>query len=279
MKNIQLFRLDYFSDSTAGEAGDATTTQAAAETSGESNSQDAAVSTDTEESFDSLIKGKYKSDYTKAVQKVIDKRFAETKNMQKQLDGMTPILDVLSAKYGIDRADIKALAEAVEGDDSLIEDIAADRGYTSEQYREVMSLQRQNEMLLARQEEAERQQYAQQKYAAWKKEETELKGEFPDFDLASAIQDENFRRLITESGMPLRVAYVACNYDGAMQTVAKKVSQKTADNIAARNQRPLEGGLSGRAATTVKTDVSKMSDQDIEDLANRAMRGEVIRFS
>ena len=53
-----------------------------------------------EETFDSLIRGRYKQDFDSAVQKVVKQRVRGLNQYKGQAEAMAPIIDQLGALYG-----------------------------------------------------------------------------------------------------------------------------------------------------------------------------------
>ena len=58
-----------------------------------------------EETFDSLIRGRYKQDFDSAVQKVVKQRVRGLNQYKGQAEAMAPIIDQLGALYGIDTSE------------------------------------------------------------------------------------------------------------------------------------------------------------------------------
>ena len=61
-----------------------------------------------------------------------------------------------------------------------------------------------------------------------------------------------------------------------MEVATRKAVAATANNIGARNKRPAENGSNSQAVATKQYDVSKMTKAEMDELARRAARGEVI---
>ena len=99
--NLQLF----------AETGDAVNSQ-----SGESISVDAGQvenEVTADEEFESLIDGKFKEQFTKRTQSIIDKRFKETKQLEEFKASVSPLMEKLNEKYNIENGDIKGLTEKI----------------------------------------------------------------------------------------------------------------------------------------------------------------------
>lgn len=77
-----------------------------------------------EESWDSLIKGKYKKEYGNAVHNAIAKRLKNQQDLQGRLGAIDPIVQAMSQKYGIQAnpdgtVPIDKLQQAIDSDNSL----------------------------------------------------------------------------------------------------------------------------------------------------------------
>lgn len=278
-KYFYALRLQRFAEGGSDGATSGETSQDAAGNTGEATSQDAAAEAqETRVSFDELIKGEYKEDYDKAVQKIVRQRFAKAKANEEQLSKVTPILQALASKYGCDAADVDAIAQYVGEDDALYEDAALQAGMTVDQYKQYARVMAENQRLIAERQANEQRRAMNAKVAQWREEEKAIKAEFPGFDLDSMIQDDTFNRMV-QDGVSLRNAYIAMEADSilpaAMSYAAQQGARKAQATIAQRGSRPVEGGMSGQAASKVKTDVSKMSNAEIADMAARIMRGEL----
>ena len=278
-KYFYVLRLQRFAEGGSEGADSGVTSQDAAGSTGEATSQDAAAEAqETRVSFDELIKGEYKEDYDKAVQKIVRQRFAKAKANEEQLSKVTPILQALASKYGCDAADVDAIAQYVGEDDALYEDAALQAGMTVDQYKQYARVMAENQRLIAERQANEQRRAMNAKVAQWREEEKAIKAEFPGFDLDSMIQDDTFNRMV-QDGVSLRDAYIAMEADSilpaAMSYAAQQGARKAQATIAQRGSRPMEGGMSGQAASKVKTDVSKMSNAEIADMAARIMRGEL----
>ena len=278
-KYFYVLRLQRFAESGSEGADSGVASQDAAGSTGEATSQDAAAEAqETRVSFDELIKGEYKEDYDKAVQKIVRQRFAKAKANEEQLSKVTPILQALASKYGCDAADVDAIAQYVGEDDALYEDAALQAGMTVDQYKQYARVMAENQRLIAERQANEQRRAMNAKVAQWREEEKAIKAEFPGFDLDSMIQDDTFNRMV-QDGVSLRNAYIAMEADSilpaAMSYAAQQGARKAQATIAQRGSRPVEGGMSGQAASKVKTDVSKMSNAEIADMAARIMRGEL----
>ena len=58
------------------------------------------------ESFDELIRGKYKQDFDARVQAIVQDRLKNSKKSDETLSKLQPVLPMLGSQYGIDASDI-----------------------------------------------------------------------------------------------------------------------------------------------------------------------------
>ena len=63
-----------------------------------------------------------------------------------------------------------------------------------------------------------------------------------------------------------------------MAQTAKNVREQVTNNIASRNTRPTENGVSSQNAQVFKTDVNNMTKADRQALIRRAEKGENIKL-
>ena len=231
--------------------------------------------------FDALIKGEYKDLYDARVQDTIQKRLKGSKETVEKYEALTPTLEILAKKYGVDASDIKALNKAIEEDDSYFEEEALEKGISVEQLKEFRKIERENSELRKQVEEKQRRENADKIYATWMEQAEKTKAVYPTFDFRAEMQNKNFANLI-QNNVDVRTAYEVVHKDdiisGAMQFTAKQVEQKLANKIIAGGARPAENGNSSQSATVVKSDVSQLSKADRAEIIRRVQRGEKIRF-
>ena len=246
---------------------------------------DVTVTSDTQEdrrrAYDELIRGEYKDIYTEDTQRIINRRFKETKELQEKVDKYQGIMNVLGSRYGVDSTDTAGLMAALENDDAYWSEAAEEAGMTVAQYKQFQKLQRENSELMAAQKAGMDKLRAQQQAQAWYNEATELKKKFPKFNLSNELKDPAFMSML-KSGTPMEHAYKVQHFDelmgDTMHVTAKAVERNVVDNIRAKGRRAPENGTAGQSAFTIKDDVSKLTRKDRAEIARRAARGETIRF-
>ena len=231
--------------------------------------------------FEKLIKGQYKEQYDSRVQDTIQKRLKGTKDTVDKYNALTPTLEILANKYGVDATDIEALNKAIQEDDTFFEEAALNRGMSVKDYKAIMKMERENAELKRQMQEQQTKEKADQLYAQWMQQEKATKQVYPSFDMKTEMQNPEFVKLL-RSNVDVRTAYEVMHKDdiisGAMQFTAKTVESKIAKKIAANGARPAENGMSSQAPSLVKSDVSQLTKMDIAEISRRVARGEKISF-
>ena len=243
--------------------------------------KETAEPTDLNAEFEALIKGKFKAQYDARMQDTIQKRLKGSKETEQKFNEVAPILEILGKKYGVKATDISALSKAIEDDDSYYEAEAAERDMTVEQLKMFKKIERENSAYKQREINRQNQENADRLLKVWHEQEEQTKKVYPNFDMATELQNEQFRNLI-ENNVSVQAAYEVIHRDeiipAAMQFAAQAVEQNISKKIAANGARPSENGMGGVASAVVKSDVSKLTKLDIDEVARRVARGEKISF-
>ena len=231
--------------------------------------------------FEALIKGEYKDLYDQRMQDTVQKRLKNSKETVDKYNALTPTLEILAKKYGVDASNIEALNKAIEEDDSYFEDEALEKGITVEQLKEIRKMEKENAELKRQMEEQNRKENANKLYAQWMEQAEKAKSVYPSFDLRAEMQNPQFVNLL-RSNVDVRTAYEVIHKDeiipAAMQFTAKAVEQKITNKIIANGARPAENGNSSQGASVTKSDVSQLTKADRAEIARRVARGEKISF-
>lgn len=224
-------------------------------------------------------------EYNKEMQSVIQSRLKREKTSEEALTKLTPALEVLARKYGLDPAnpDYDALSKAVSDDSSYYENRALEMGVPVETAKRID----QQERDAARQKKAEQdaleRQRIEQHIAKLQREEEEMKKVFPTFNLRQELKNPVFVRMTSPGvGLSVEDAYYAIHRNeiqsASMQAAALKTREKVANAIASNSNRPQENGTSSRAPSVTTFDYRKATREQREDLKRRireaAARGE-----
>lgn len=231
--------------------------------------------------FEALIKGEYKDLYDAKVQDTIQKRLKSSKETVDKYNSLSPTLELLGRKYGVDANDIEALNKAIEEDDAYYEDEALEKGVTVEQLKAIKKMERENADLKRQMQEQTRKEESEQILATWMEQGEEIRKIYPSFDLATELQNPELVGLVS-NGVNLRTAYEVIHKDeiipAAMQFTAKEVERKLTNKIISGGVRPVENGMSSRSSAVVKSDVTQLTKADRERIDALVARGERIRF-
>lgn len=243
-----------------------------------------------EESWDSLIKGKYKKDYDAAVKKAIDRRFKNYQSQSAQIKAIDPIVKTLAQKYGIQAnpdgtIPIDRLQSAVMFDNEALEQEVYQRGMSVETLKEIKRLEQENRSL-RNQDDQIRQQ---EEWNQLNQEAEAMKKFYPEFDLNSEMGDPQFMSLLAtlrNSNFPnaVRRAYEVIHHDdimsGSIEYATQRAKQMVSNAVRSGQNRPRESAANSQASSGMQgIDPSKLTDEQIEDYINRAKRGERITFS
>ena len=185
---------------------------------------------------------------------------------QSKLDGMTPVIELLGRKYGMDTADIdkldlKALATAVGEDDYFYEGEAAKMGISTGEakgfvQRELAQNVRDREIsrreaeLSSTLEEMMARNF-QEKLAS---DAARLKAQFPAFDLETEMRNPRFAAMVSPSGgWSVADAYWAVHHaeieKARSAATAQHVAQALSNSVQYGRNMPQENGAKGSAAT------------------------------
>lgn len=237
------------------------------------------------ESFEDLIKGRYKGDFEARVQGIIQDRLRGSRERESKVN---PILERVAQRYGVDTSDmanldLDALSEAIDNDTSQYEEEAMAKGIDVDTLAKIKKLER-IEAVQQREAEQNRQQAEIERHLQGLiKQGEELKNMYPGFDLQAELQNPAFVRLTAPGvGVDVRTAYEVVHRDemrGAeMQFAAQKSAQRIAASVQANGRRPAENGAQGGAAATNKSDPRSLSKEDRAEIRRRVRNGEKIVF-
>ena len=260
----------------------------AEEDAAEGEEQDGAAdksSTDPEahrKAFGELMRGEYNREFGEMIVQATQKAYDSILNEQGPVGR---ILNALGQKYGTAPGDYEALAAAVEGgvvkDDAYYEDMAMKKGISVQLAKEMDALESEN----AKHRAAEQQRAEAAKMEAiqqeWDAAAERIRAEDPGFDIKMALADPDFAQML-KLGVKMEDAYKARYFDDIMARrttqTAKTVEKGVEARIRQRGARPSENGTNPGGAAVLKTDVSKLTPAQCEELERRAMRGQNITF-
>ena len=224
-------------------------------------------------------------EYNKQMQAVVRARLKSAQAAEESLAKLTPALEVLARRHGLnaENMDYEAIAKAINDDDAYYEDLALEKGVTLETAKRIDQQERDH----ARQQKEEARNLEQQKlhnhFAKLEQQGDALKKVFPNFDLRKELQNPKFAQMVSPNSlMSLEDAYYAVHrkeIDAARsQVIAQQTVQQISNSIQAGSRRPDENGTSGQSASVTTFDYSKASKAQREALKREiraaAARGE-----
>jgi len=267
---FELFDLTLFDDGGAsdGGTGEGTEGVGAADQQGDT--------ADKGKAFNDLIKGEYKDEYDKSIQKVINKRFAETKQYQTSLEEQTPLINLLKQRYGTEN--IADITSAIENDQDYWNSRAEELGMTNEQAMLYEKAMQENAILKQAQADRQREEHQNEQVKMWFNEAEKVKEIYPDFDLMQELQGPGGEAFAAQlkAGVPIQTAYETAHWREFVEQEKSKTEKNVINNIKARGTRPQENG-STNPITTSK-DLSKLTLNDINEIKKRVARGETVTF-
>lgn len=247
--------------------------------------QDVTVTSNTREdkrkAYQDLINGEYKEFYTEDTQKMINRRFKETKTLQTQIDQYQPVIDMLAQRYKITDGDVNKIMAAMDADDSYWDARAEELGMSRDAARKYEKALAESKQLKAIRQRQQGEAQAQAQLAKWYQEAEAMKGAYPDFDLIAETKEPRFLSML-KSGVPVQTAYEVMHLNDIKAASARSAAQarekQVVEGIKARGQRPAENGASSQAAFTVKDDVSKLTRKERAEIVRRVARGDMVSF-
>lgn len=238
---------------------------------------------DAKAKYDSYRKGEGKQFIDKDIETAIRRRFKDYNTLKESNTKMQNVMSALATRYGIDANDTDALSKAIADDDSYYEKAADNANMSVEQYKKMMRLEAENaELQRIRAEEANKAEF-NRRYAEWSAQAEGAKTVYPNLDLNAEMQNKDFFDLVNR-GIDVKTAFEVIHKDeiinGAVsvtaQRTAQAVQQQTVNNIRTKGLRPNESAGSAQSGFVPKTDPSKWTKKDRQEIERRVMKGEKI---
>ncbi len=233
---------------------------------------------DSTQEFSRLISGKFKDEFTRKTQAIIDKRFKATKQLEEYKSKVSPVIERLMEKYSLSPGQESDLIDVLFGEgeqaDNALSDISTapvDETAVKKETTETQSNDRFHHQDLLR-----------ERAAGWLKQSEALKGKFPNFDLRSEIRENKLFSQLLLGGVDLGTAYETVHQDEAirhaMRFTADAVRNRVVRNIEAKGRRPIENGISSESAVVTSVDVNSLTSQDILKILKQVESGASITF-
>ena len=229
-------------------------------------------------SYDDFIKS-HKEEHKAYMDKTIGDRLKKYKGIEETLGSYKGILDTVATKYGVNPDDenfLQVLSQKIEADDSYYEQYAIEHGISTEEARNIVTMERKAARYDAEQAEKAKQEQMRQHIMTLRQNAEKTKTQFPDFDLETEMQNEKFRRLCAVNNGDTTSAYMACHWNeilpASVQMASRKIQAQTAQAVASNKARPIENGISSTAPSVVQNDFSNMNLQQLREFAEEQRR-------
>ena len=231
-------------------------------------------------SYDELIKSdEYKEEHKAYMDKTIGDRLKKYKGIEEGNAKFKEMLDTVALKYGVSPDDdnfLDVLKEKIDADDSYYEQYAMEHDISAEDARRVVTIERKAARYDAEQEAKAKQEQMQRHVMTLRQNAEKTKAQFPDFDLETEMQNDNFRRLCAVTNGDTSAAYMACHYGeilpATVQRASKQIQMQTAQSVASNKSRPIENGISSQAPSVVHQDFRNMSLKELRAYADEQKR-------
>lgn len=223
-----------------------------------------------------LINGEYKDIHTDEMQKIINRRFKESKGYEEQIAQYREITDLLDAKYGTKdhQARVKAFRE-----DSMWDDAADEHGQSRDEYMGSLNKTVELNRLRANEEARKAEQTAREQAEKWDKDAASVKAKYAEFDIQREVDNPVFMEHLGK-GLSMEDAYFLTHRDEItrrMVTDARTASEKAvADNIRAKGNRPSEVGAASTAGFTGAVNFKTMTAEQRAKIAEAAKNGKAV---
>lgn len=249
--------------------------------------QQAAPADQPAESFDDLIKGRFAKEYGEHVRAAVQERFKGREAQDKRYEQAMNTLMTLAPVYGVqaesaDTLDLEKLSQAISDDDRMYEQEALEKGVPTSTLKHIKQLEAREKQRQLEERRSLEQEALRNHIAGLRKQEEELKAEFPEFDLNTEAQNPAFARMTGPGGgLTLRQAYMAIHGDellkrGQTQAVTE-TKRAVSQAIQAGAMRPTENGLAQTNGGAPTRDPRTYTREERAEIRRRVMAGETVR--
>ena len=228
-------------------------------------------------SFDEMLNSNadYRNAYNQQMQAAITERLrgekAKSQKANDALTAMTPAIEVMARKYGLDakNMDYNALAKAIENDDAYYEEKAMEMGTSVETAKRVDQMEREKARREAQDQMNIEQQRQRNYFISLNNQADELRKVFPNFNLQAELQNPAFARLVDPKiGISVEDAYYTVHRKeiqaASMQIATQKTAEMMSNAIASGSKRPQESGTMSQAPSVTTFDYRNASKEQRE---------------
>lgn len=279
----------------AAAAGTATGAEAGSNSqsaTGNNNAEGAAGSTTGAEStaeqsqvetFDDLIKGRYKQDFDAKVQSIINKRFKGAREAEASMNKLSQGISALGTYYGLDAESpdfLDKLNSRIMDDEKLYEKEAAESGMNVNDVKRIRRMEMENKALKLQSRRDAEERQMQEFYSGVIKQVPDVQKVYPQFDIDTEMANEQFFNLV-RNGVGLRNAYEVIHGSELQAArdaiIAQKAQEQLSNSVRANGMRPNE--VNHNSAPDFGRDIKNMTRAEVKQIIRRAERGEVVKFT
>ena len=281
----KIINFQLFAEGEGGAAAEATTVTDGANAldTAEAPAEDAGTVAKTREEEYAEHKEKFKDLYQKDFNSSFGKRFKGMKQTEEELNGIKNDLAPLYKMYGVENA--SDLVNTILANPSTYADEAYKTGVDAEllaarNMLEVEQGKRRAEEERKRAEEVERERIEaiSKQIKTWEEEGVRVKELHPEFDLRTEMANSAFTTMLRD-GVPMLDIYRALHHEDIAKAIEEKAKKATTELIKSGQARPTEVGASSTKPINFDRDVNNLTDEEMEEIAERVRRGERITFS
>lgn len=237
----------------------------------------ATESANQKQDFKSLIEER-KDEFDDYFQERFNKRFKSYKEDQAKLKSFQGVIDALANQYGTE--DVTEILRNIEINSDDFKDEALERGLSTDELLNIKTLERENKAFKEQMEADRREKEEQETYQHWLDEAEQVKTKYPDFDLETEAENEEFVQYLS-MGKSVEQAYIKTHAEefiaGAVKATAEQAKKQTEQAILSGSTRVSER-TNSVTTNPSKVDFSKFTTKDFEEIDKRAMRGDKITF-
>ena len=236
--------------------------------------------TEAKLSYQDLIKSDdYKEEHKAYMDKTIGDRLKKYKGMEESLTKQKELLEIVANKYGANPDDenfLEVLSQKIQADDSYYENYAMEHDMSPEEARRIVTMERKVAKVEAEKQAQREEEQRRQHFMRIQSNAEKTKAQFPNFDLNTEMQNENFLRLCAVNNGDTTAAYMACHWQdiipAQVQMASERIQAQTAQAVASNQARPIENGISSSAPSVVEPNFKGMNAKELREYYNKNMR-------
>ena len=131
-------------------------------------------------------------------------------------------------------------------------------------------------------EEYQAEQRQRAMFEQWDAEAQTLQETFPAFDLETEISTNQRFADLLDNGVPVSDAFMATHIEdilsGSTEYTRQSTREDVAKNLTRNARRPVENGMHSGPTAVRRSDPSKLSNSDLDEILKRVEEGQSFRF-